>query len=113
MTTGPIRPPLLGELETAVMSYLWDGGDGDAKAVHVALGKRRGITLKHVLTTEPAEASVGNGRKTRWSYEKMWAWWALAAGHVTTSRRHAIKALRMCPLQPESWLLLWCAIRGY
>ena len=51
MVTGPIRPPLLGELETAVMSYLWDGGDGDAKAVHAALGKRRGITLNTIQST--------------------------------------------------------------
>lgn len=52
-------------------------------------------------------------RLTRWSYEKMWAWWALAAGYVTTSRRHALRAFRLRPLQPETWLLLWCALRGY
>lgn len=46
-----MRPPLLGELETAVMSHLWDGGDGDAKAVHAALGKRRGITLNTIQST--------------------------------------------------------------
>jgi predicted transcriptional regulator len=51
MITGPIRPPLLGELETAVMAHLWDGGDGEAKAVHVAVGKRRGITLNTIQST--------------------------------------------------------------
>ena len=51
MVSGPVRPPLLGELESAVMSYLWDGGVGDAKAVHVALGKRRGITLNTIQST--------------------------------------------------------------
>lgn len=51
MTKGPIRPPLLGELETAVMNHLWSGGDGDAKAVHAKLGKRRGITLNTVQST--------------------------------------------------------------
>jgi predicted transcriptional regulator len=51
MASGPVRPPLLGELETAVMAYLWDGRDGDAKAVHAALGKRRGITLNTIQST--------------------------------------------------------------
>lgn len=51
MPTGPIRPPLLGALETAVMVHLWDGSDGDAKAVHAVLGKRRGITLNTIQST--------------------------------------------------------------
>jgi predicted transcriptional regulator len=51
MTKGPVRPPLLGELENAVMSHLWKGGDGEAKAVHAALGKRRGITLNTIQST--------------------------------------------------------------
>lgn len=46
-----LRPPLLGELETAVMNHLWSGGEGDAKAVHSALGKRRGITLNTIQST--------------------------------------------------------------
>lgn len=51
MSSGPIRPPLLGELETAVMVHLWAGGDGDAKAVHAALGEARGITLNTIQST--------------------------------------------------------------
>ncbi len=51
MTTAPIRPPLLGELETAVMDHLWEGGEGEAKAVHRALGRRRGITLNTIQST--------------------------------------------------------------
>lgn len=51
MKPGPVRPPLLGELETAVMNHLWSGGDGEAKAVHAALGKRRGITLNTIQST--------------------------------------------------------------
>ena len=47
----PIRPQLLGELETAVMAHLWADGEGDAKAVHVAIGKRRGITLNTIQST--------------------------------------------------------------
>jgi predicted transcriptional regulator len=51
MAKGPIRPPLLGDLESAVMNHLWSGGDGEAKAVHARLGKRRGITLNTVQST--------------------------------------------------------------
>jgi predicted transcriptional regulator len=51
MKSAPTRPPLLGELETAVMNHLWAGGEGDAKAVHAALGKRRGITLNTIQST--------------------------------------------------------------
>ena len=50
-STPPTRPPRLGELETAVMEHLWSGGEGDAKAVHAALGKRRGITLNTIQST--------------------------------------------------------------
>ncbi|MEN9577484.1 MAG: hypothetical protein RJA70_493 [Pseudomonadota bacterium] len=51
MTAGPVRPPQLGALEAAVMAYLWSGGEGDAKTVHAALGKRRGITLNTIQST--------------------------------------------------------------
>lgn len=33
------------------MSHLWSGGEGEAKAVHAALGKRRGITLNTIQST--------------------------------------------------------------
>lgn len=51
MPNGPIRPPLLGALETAVMGFFWADHDGDAKAVHTALGRRRGITLNTIQST--------------------------------------------------------------
>lgn len=51
MGSGPVRPPLLGKLETAVMNYLWDGGDGEVKAVHDALGRPRRITLNTIHST--------------------------------------------------------------
>jgi len=49
--SGPVRSPLLGELETAVMNHLWSEGEGDAKSVHTALGNRRGITLSTIQST--------------------------------------------------------------
>jgi predicted transcriptional regulator len=47
----PVHPPLLGELESAVMNYFWSADNGDAKSVHAALGKRRGITLNTIQST--------------------------------------------------------------
>lgn len=51
MASGPVRPPLLGTLEAAVMEHLWQGGEGEAKAIHKALGTRRGITLNTIQST--------------------------------------------------------------
>ena len=42
---------MLGALESAVMDYLWDGGEGEAKGVHTVLGRRRGITLNTIQST--------------------------------------------------------------
>jgi len=33
------------------MNHLWSGGDGEAKAVHAAIGKRRGISLNTIQST--------------------------------------------------------------
>lgn len=51
MRSGPTRPPMLGELESSVMEFLWQGGHGEAKAVHGGLGKARGITLNTIQST--------------------------------------------------------------
>jgi predicted transcriptional regulator len=41
----------LGELELAVMERIWSDGPDDAKAVHRAIGKPRGITLSTIQST--------------------------------------------------------------
>lgn len=40
--------PLLGELELAVMDFLWKHGPGDVRQVHQAIGSRRRITSNTV-----------------------------------------------------------------
>ena len=45
------RLPLLGELESAVMDFLWAQGEADPKAVHAALGPSRRITLNTIQST--------------------------------------------------------------
>ena len=41
----------LGDLELAVLDYLWPEGPSDVKAVHQALGRPRGITLHTIQST--------------------------------------------------------------
>ncbi len=49
MTIPPPGP--LGELERAVLEYVWAGGPADAKGVHRAVGARRQITLNTIQST--------------------------------------------------------------
>jgi predicted transcriptional regulator len=43
--------PLLGELELAVMDFLWQHGPGDVRALHEAIGSQRNITSNTVQST--------------------------------------------------------------
>ncbi|HKY39054.1 MAG TPA: BlaI/MecI/CopY family transcriptional regulator [Polyangiaceae bacterium] len=40
--------PALGQLEQQALEYLWDRGEGDVAGLHLAVGKKRGITLNTV-----------------------------------------------------------------
>jgi predicted transcriptional regulator len=44
-------PTLLGELEAAIMDFLWTHGAADPKAVHSAIGEARGITVNTIQST--------------------------------------------------------------
>jgi predicted transcriptional regulator len=44
-------PPVLGDLEIAVLEDLWSQGGSDAKAVHGRIGAARAITLNTVQST--------------------------------------------------------------
>ena len=46
-----METPLLGALELAVLEHLWAAGTTDAKALHAAVGARRGITLSTIQST--------------------------------------------------------------
>jgi glycosyltransferase involved in cell wall biosynthesis len=41
----------------------------------------------------------------------MWAWWALDSGQLRTARKHALAALRLAPLDVESWRVAYCSMR--
>lgn len=44
---------------------------------------------------------------------RLWGWWALIGGNVSTARKYAIRTLKAQPLGRESWRLMFCAIRGH
>lgn len=41
----------LGELEVAVLQYVWDAGPSEVKTVHADLGERRGVSHNTVQST--------------------------------------------------------------
>lgn len=43
---------------------------------------------------------------------RQWGWMALRAGHVRTSRRYALKAVKAQPFRGASWRLVACSLRG-
>jgi glycosyltransferase involved in cell wall biosynthesis len=50
--------------------------------------------------------------KPRVECHRLWAWWALNAGHLPTARKHALQTLYRLPLSLDSWRLTYCALRG-
>lgn len=43
--------PALGDLEVAVLEYIWNQPEASAKDAHAAIGKERGISLNTVQST--------------------------------------------------------------
>ncbi len=41
-----------------------------------------------------------------------WAWMSLKARHVPTARKYALEAVKLAPFSPDSWKLMYCALRG-
>lgn len=46
-----VKRPFLGELEMAVLEYLWSHGEFDANSLHSSLGKTRGISHNTIQST--------------------------------------------------------------
>lgn len=46
-----LKRPILGDLEQAVLDYLWEHQQGDAKSVHAVIGKQRNISLNTIQST--------------------------------------------------------------
>ena len=45
------KVPVLGELEQAVLEYIWKHGQGAVKTVHATLGRRRNISPNTIQST--------------------------------------------------------------
>jgi hypothetical protein len=70
--------------------------------------KRRGLSGP-IPEVPPHPQDPGRELKRK----RLWAWQSLNAGHVATARKYASAALRAAPFDPESWKVLYCALRGY
>jgi len=78
--------------------------------------------LKRQIVAE-AYQRRGQAMPADWTFEpwqprpvaaqlREWGWRALKAGNVRAARHQALLAVRHGPLQPKSWQLLFCALRG-
>jgi glycosyltransferase involved in cell wall biosynthesis len=67
---------------------------------------RRGLTMPTgLLNSRPRAMS-------HLDHHRNWCWAALSAGNIKTARVHAVETLKKKPLSPESWRMVYCALRG-
>jgi glycosyltransferase involved in cell wall biosynthesis len=71
-----------------------------------AAADRRGLSFD-VRPPDPNAATESSSE-----IAARWAWWALAAGNLSTARHHALRALISHPLRLSNWRLAACALRG-
>ncbi|HZL34464.1 MAG TPA: glycosyltransferase [Tepidisphaeraceae bacterium] len=77
------------------------------QALYVDTRKRRGLP-EQSMSLPPAQATYASSEVRR-----IWAWWALAEGNISTARRLALKVFTSRPASLNSWRLMACAIRGH
>ncbi len=76
------------------------------EAIVRAAYQRRGLAIPDGLLTSRPKAM------SRLDHHRAWCWAALAAGNIQTARKHALAALRLSPVSPPSWRMVYCALRG-
>lgn len=76
------------------------------RAILIEAHKRRGLEPPESIRQLRFRAKEAGDR------HRIWAWWALRAGHVETARKHARAVLARRPFYPSSWRLLYCTLRG-
>ena len=67
------KAPLLGELELALMDFLWRHGEADVRAAHAAVGARRHITSNTVQSTLKRLHDKGLATRTKVSHAFVYA----------------------------------------
>jgi glycosyltransferase involved in cell wall biosynthesis len=84
--------------------------DSFRRVLFAEVYQRRVLTAPAGLSPkrEPTGRTLGSPGQR----EKVWGWWALLGGNVKTARKYALRSLRATPLMPESWKLMYCALRG-
>jgi glycosyltransferase involved in cell wall biosynthesis len=86
--------------------------------VATSLDKRRGVLERIMREAWQRRDLPGNPPEPpkaiadRADLLRQWGWMALQGGHLKTSRRYALKALRAQPFRGETWRLIACSIRG-
>ena len=73
MTNKRHNTPVLGELEFAVMDFLWREGQGDVRAAHQAVGCQRNITSNTVQSTLKRLHDKGLAHRTKVSHAFVYA----------------------------------------
>ncbi|HEY8750494.1 MAG TPA: glycosyltransferase [Tepidisphaeraceae bacterium] len=84
--------------------------DAIRPALFAEVYQRRG--LKPPQGKPQSHSDTGRTLAARGQRDKVWGWWALLGGNVATARKYAMRSLRATPLTPESWRLMYCALRG-
>ena len=77
--------PRLGELEQAVLEYLWKAEDVDVVQMHAALGSRRGITANTVGSA--LERLYRKGLASRWKVSHAYRYKATLGPDAFRARR--------------------------
>jgi glycosyltransferase involved in cell wall biosynthesis len=70
--------------------------------------RRRGLTYHDVATIQTPEKEPSLAE-----IHSKWAWWALSAGNIGTSRKHAYRALMNGAVNIETLKLFACIVRGH
>ena len=78
-------------------------------ALYAEAYQRRGIAPP---SDAAADGQPGRSLGEPGERDKLWGWWALVGGNVRTARKYALRTLRAAPLAPDSWKLMYCALRG-
>jgi glycosyltransferase involved in cell wall biosynthesis len=79
------------------------------RSVYEDAWKRRGLIGKKPI---PYIAPHPDDPHRLLKRHRLWSWMSLKAGNNKTARKYARAALRLAPFSPQSWNLMYCALRG-
>lgn len=82
------------------------------KRVMDAAWERRGITDRSQYPAILPDVDRDDPQREV-KQKRNWGWQCLRSGNVAIARKYAFASLRSAPMEPESWRLMYCALRGY